>query len=115
MTQPNAALAAGWPTPEVWARVARPEEVPVRARRFAQTAVAHGWSALTRYARGTAPKSRDDWTPGAVVDSVLVQAYRSGVLISAIWEDGRATSAWITINQIPHRVSVTQARAVLEA
>lgn len=105
----------GWPPPEVWARAAKPDEVPAAARRFAQAAVAAGWSALTRYARGTAPKSRVDWTPGDVVDSVLVQAYRSGVLVSATWEDGKSTGAWITVNQIPHRVTVTQARAVIDS
>ncbi len=104
-----------WPAPEVRARVARPEEIPAAARRLAQAAAANGWAVMTHYARGTAPKSRSDWAPGAVVDSILVRCLRSGLLIAAYWEDGKSTGAWVATSGMGQRsVNVTQARAVID-
>jgi hypothetical protein len=102
-----------WPAPEVPARPATAEEIPVTCKGLAKLALGNGWHVSTTYARGTKPQARNKWIPGEVVDRVVLKAWRGPVKIVVAWEDGKAKNAWLLSDGTAFASNTTAARAIL--
>jgi hypothetical protein len=109
-------IGAPWPEPEVRARLAGDAELPAHARSIVKLARAAGWVVSATYSRGTVPKAKNDWTPGRVVDAILVKIRVGNMLVTMGWEDGKATTAWVVLpGNYLRSVNHVQARAILGA
>jgi hypothetical protein len=84
---------SAWPEPEVPAREALSDEIPRAALRFAAKAEEAGWAVRVIYSRGASPQGRD-WTPGPVVDAVVVRCHRQGEALRGYWSDGKFVAGY---------------------